>query len=559
MNRSKVQSPAGDSAGTAKPKRQRGIWWVMKWSFLVFLVLVIATVLLNFRMGPGTGSPLVRVSRQTTYATSPLKPNGDVDYIAFVNQQYAVPADQNAMVGLIRVMGPKPEGVMLSPEFFQLLGIPPLPENGDYIEYFDSRLFPRTGKENIRTTLDGVELDNEMIYGIASEVPFSKGQLPIVDDWLESNERHLEALREAVRKPGYYAPYIGDTMIGVLLPHVQRMRSLARSLQASAMSRLGDGDVAGAIDDQIAILRLGRHVGSRGVLELLVGTAIEGIGQGSIAQTIYSGKCSAADLQRLARELDSLPAIPMMGKQHLNSERAMGLDFIINIGRYGPMPWTGDFSSIYGEPGSKSGLADRLFRSTVNWEVVCIETNGFYDRLEAQLEPDDLFRKAAQIRTIEPWLKALQAEVDSPSKIVGSVLAGRASRGRMIANRMAGLLMPAIQQVFDAGRRIAAQNGITRIAIALELYRLERGEYPGELTALVPEFLETLPLDPFTGELPVYFRDQGAPYQLYSLGPNETDDGGISMEEGQYPNVDFPAVPRIRTVQQWIANELKKE
>jgi len=103
MNRSKVQSPAGDSAGTAKPKRQRGIWWVMKWSFLVFLVLVIATVLLNFRMGPGTGSPLVRVSRQTTYATSPLKPNGDVDYIAFVNQQYAVPADQNAMVGLIRV------------------------------------------------------------------------------------------------------------------------------------------------------------------------------------------------------------------------------------------------------------------------------------------------------------------------------------------------------------------------------------------------------------------------------------------------------------------------
>ncbi len=531
------------------PRKRRGLWWILKWSLAIIVPLVMLAALLNFRMGPEKNSPLVRVSPQTTFATGPLKPGGDVDYVAYVNQLYHVPPDQNAMVDLIRIMGPQPEGAMLPAKFFQLLGIAPLPKEGDYMEYIDVRLHPKTGKENITATVDGVSLNNEQIEEIVMNVPCPMGQFPVVDQWLEFSGQHLAALRAAVQKPDYYAPWVGDTMFGVLLPHVQRMRSLARSLQASAMRRLGDGDVDGAVDDQIAMLRLGRHVGSQGgLIELLVGTAIEGIGQASIGQTIHSGQCRMEDLQRLAREMDALPPIPGLAKEHIDTERMVGLECVIHIGRHGPLPWGGNF--VF--PGSEiqPGFEDGLMRSSIDWEVVCIEVNQYYDQLEAALEPAGPSVRAERMRGFEAEFRAMELQMRTPSTLVKSILSGRSGRGRLLAGQMAGMLLPAHQQGFAAGQRITALNATTRIAIALELFRLKNGEYPRKLPELVPEFLPAIPPDPFTGRLPVYRPAHGDPYQLYSLGPNGIDDGGADMNDVPYAECDVPAVPRIRTMQQ---------
>ena len=47
------------------------------------------------------------------------------------------------------------------------------------------------------------------------------------------------------------------------------------------------------------------------------------------------------------------------------------------------------------------------------------------------------------------------------------------------------------------------------IALALEIYRREHGEFPERLEALTPDILETLPLDPFSGEDFLYERERG--------------------------------------------------
>jgi type II secretory pathway pseudopilin PulG len=74
-----------------------------------------------------------------------------------------------------------------------------------------------------------------------------------------------------------------------------------------------------------------------------------------------------------------------------------------------------------------------------------------------------------------------------------------------------------------------------QIVCALERFRLANGNYPETLDALVPQFIEKLPHDIIGGQ-PLHYRRTDPPSQsfgaasgkflLYSVGWNETDDGG---------------------------------
>jgi hypothetical protein len=66
---------------------------------------------------------------------------------------------------------------------------------------------------------------------------------------------------------------------------------------------------------------------------------------------------------------------------------------------------------------------------------------------------------------------------------------------------------------------------LTRIACALERYRLRHQQYPDKLDTLVPEFLAAIPRDVIAGQSFHYRRD-GASFRLWSNGWDRKDDGG---------------------------------
>jgi hypothetical protein len=65
-----------------------------------------------------------------------------------------------------------------------------------------------------------------------------------------------------------------------------------------------------------------------------------------------------------------------------------------------------------------------------------------------------------------------------------------------------------------------------QIACALERCRLAYGGYPPTLDALEPQFIEKLPHDIIGGQPLIYRRIGDGKFLLYSVGWNETDDGG---------------------------------
>jgi hypothetical protein len=82
----------------------------------------------------------------------------------------------------------------------------------------------------------------------------------------------------------------------------------------------------------------------------------------------------------------------------------------------------------------------------------------------------------------------------------------------------------------------AALAGSSRLAIAISRYRLSTGELPKTLQELVGEYIDSIPIDPFTGKTLMYQQD-GQSYTVYSAGFDRTDDGGKvePLEAGQAP------------------------
>ena len=79
---------------------------------------------------------------------------------------------------------------------------------------------------------------------------------------------------------------------------------------------------------------------------------------------------------------------------------------------------------------------------------------------------------------------------------------------------------------FTKLQRIEMERHLMRIATQLELYRMKEGDYPNHLTQL-PVAVEA---DFFSGEALRYkLKDDGTPH-LWSIGPDQIDDGGLPSQ-----------------------------
>ncbi len=76
----------------------------------------------------------------------------------------------------------------------------------------------------------------------------------------------------------------------------------------------------------------------------------------------------------------------------------------------------------------------------------------------------------------------------------------------------------------------------TRIACALERFRIQHGSYPESLSELVPALLPAIPADIINGAPMRYRRTTPATFLLYSIGANARDDEGSTLTDATTPS-----------------------
>ena len=89
-------------------------------------------------------------------------------------------------------------------------------------------------------------------------------------------------------------------------------------------------------------------------------------------------------------------------------------------------------------------------------------------------------------------------------------------------------VMPALSRLITIDLRNIAELRTAQAAIAVQRYRLASDRIPETLKDLVPDYLESVPLDPFDGK-ELRYKKLETGYVIYSIGEDLSDDNGAEM------------------------------
>lgn len=112
-----------------------------------------------------------------------------------------------------------------------------------------------------------------------------------------------------------------------------------------------------------------------------------------------------------------------------------------------------------------------------------------------------------------------------------------------------------ILPVFDSLRldevKSHTQNGLLLVVLALQAYHTTHRAYPATLSILVPQYLPSVPDDPFALSGPLRYKLLRNNYVLYSVGPDSKDDGGKAIFDHSLPApTTADALDRRREIQE---------
>jgi hypothetical protein len=476
------------------------------------IAAIVLLLLLLFMFFPS--GPLITISKETTYITEPLRPDGTVDYVAALNQHYGegVTPENNAAVLFWQAAGPKAIPPELREAFFKKLGIAPLPEAGDY--YVDRYVFA------------GVDFKVRWPqFGEAMDRPWSKEEFPIVAQWIECNEKPMELVIEGCSRPRCYDPLVPDDVLVKLdpFPHCYQHRNFMQFLIARAMLRLKEDKIDEAWADLLAIRRLARLVSQGpGSIDVLVALNCDEVAFFGERFLLSHGSLTAEKIAAMRADLDQLPPMAKWPEKLDMFERFMLLDMISVYARTGTVPM-------------KAFQPDPVLRfvshKRIGWSWILRTTNSYIDRWIDALKKPTRAERVEAIRRIDEDLCQMGTRLADWKTFTLSAIANpRKTFSERIGYGFFAVQTPAE----NAEDRYAMRFELTKLAFALAAYRAANGTYPERLADLVPKYVAEVPKDIFNdADLHYEHTDNG--YVLYSVGLNGTDDGGRTEYDSSAP------------------------
>jgi hypothetical protein len=318
------------------------------------------------------------------------------------------------------------------------------------------------------------------------------------------NEAELGEVRAALQRPHANFKIHMEEGFNVLLPELSVMKSFAGAFQLKAVAELAAGRTAAAFADTRAAF--------------------------AISDALRTEPLLIAGLVRIASlEIGLQPLWEGLARHQ----------------------WTADQAAQFQAQLGRINLVDEMQRDLRGERIFCITTLDLMrrDRKEALGSEEggwsvDLLRYMPSgwfyrnEVTIGRLFQAGLGAFDPVRRTVDLALADRTAgdaeqqlRQKHPYTIFASMLVPAINKSVAKTGRTQASVNLAATACALERFREHAGRYPENLDALVPRFMERLPVDPVNGE-PLRYRllDDGR-FVLYSVGLNRKDDGGTAWRD----------------------------
>lgn len=496
---------------------------------------------------------LVTISKETTFITEPLRPDGYPDYLAALNQRCSrgVTPENNAAVLFWKAMGPGAIKKEYREKYFQMLGIPPLAEKGDYFVTLHG-FFPQAEDDKeLRASVPeaNTAYDRSKWLTPALKQPWTERQHPALAKWLAVNEKPLALIVDASKRPRRFDPLIGGKKLGLhvaLQPALSACRStgsVADALVARAMLRLGSDRPDDAWEDLLACYRLARlfHQGPTLLDAFVAGSLNESASRG-VQALLQSPRLTAAKIAKMRDDFNGLAPMPKLGDLIDLAERFLFLESVLITVKDKPASPAAIANSLRILKGLGSNAQELASMKlslesagdpTIDWDTSLRLGNAYYDELVSLMRQPAGAKRRKAVEAFEERTAALlkRAFTEEPSD------AARETRSRRVALAFLCSFRGESLTTLSFDDRSTMRNELTKLAFALALYRAGHGEYPVKLAEIVPQYVAELPKDVFNNDADLHYTRKDGSYLLYSVGINGRDDGGRTCE-GQKADSD---------------------
>lgn len=380
-------------------------------------------------------------------------------------------------------------------------------------------------------------------------------QWPAAREWLQAQRATLASMREATRQTILGFPVGLPTsdadarlfgkdqaqtstttsqesndqfpMLELRLPYLVNLRMAARMLAVDMLAAAEEGDGERATRDAEAVIALSVLAQEGRVLVGdFVGMAIRRMALERMTAVLEWKPALLSDSQ-LARMQVAAMSVPA-ALQHLNldTERIYFDDVVQRM-------YTDD------------GNGDGLFRPTTSQlgrlNILSDRSGSLDDRLVSAashvIAPAAAMYVAGRRETLERYESLISRyeedatlplrEMDHAKGIISDEELGmmKMNPQEQIHWYLVAYLTPALGQLSHAFAIDRAQCLATATAFAAERYRRVHGAWPMDAASLVPDFMQSVPEDPWSGK-PVLMSNDGDGFRIWSVGRDGVDDRG---------------------------------
>ena len=523
----------------------------------VIIVLAILAILAAIRFIP-VPPPGLEISRETTYVTEPITADGEVDFAAAINARMSegVTPETNAMIGLLEALGP---GAVDDERVYELLGMEPLPEGGEYFvsleEYVKTNPPPEPAEHKPNSQDNEPSMKDNMLdqvpetFQATENDPLERAKRALKDfafslnthnkhnwarDYLNANEAALDRIVSASENTHVYYPMLPSVendslLINANMKHLGLLRDAATRLSQRAAARLSRGRIEEGWTDLAAVYRLSVLLfNRRGTLvHYLSAISIRGIADNALRRSA-NADMPGDSVRNLIDRFRALPSLSLPGSESLLADRIAALQALIHIA---------DRDASWAE-GYRAGI-----RVEPNVNRMLRGFNMRFDPVESALTIDDwALRRAALDRAMSGLDERRQTLIGEMNRknyfhYLLPKWCLRDECADVILSIFTTMYLPVFNKFGYSIANVTADARLTEAVLALRLYHDDHGEYPETLDALAPKYLSDVPLDPFTGKPLAYDRTEDG-YMLRSLGEDGKDDGAQEKIRWRMPRAE---------------------
>jgi hypothetical protein len=360
-----------------------------------------------------------------------------------------------------------------------------------------------------------------------NDSPFPDGEIGrLLGGYLDRNRGALERLVSAAQQVRWQSPPITNGIL-FIPSYLRSLKEFMNLKDVESRRNISRGLTRDSVLSFVDVLRIGDCVAEAegGIVDLLVGRRLQETACEGILRIAAREDVPESTWKTVLTTLEERPLAVEAATQALRVDLCCLL--LHDLGQ--PESFDAWGEKVGGL--SKSPVFEKVVRSADKIGTVRI-LSAFYGRWIMNVQVSWPNRDKTLTHDIEWFVREVKEEMkrleSSPAIEVNSQLLPKA---------LVALLGPAVEAFVLSGHRARAERAGTRLVVAIRLYAARKGRIPATLLDLVVEkILPAVPTDPFSGKPMRYSADRRI---VWSVGPDEVDDGGVVEEEYRWAGKDY--------------------